>query len=152
MVKILFVCLGNICRSPMAEGVFRKLLRERDLEGVFEVDSAGTGGWHEGEGADRRTIQTLERHGAGFPHVAREIRSSDADFDVILAADRANLRELQRRLPSAHAKLRLMIPDTEIPDPYLGAQDGFERIYALLEVSLGNLLEELTPRANSSTV
>jgi protein-tyrosine phosphatase len=136
----------------MAEGIFRKLLEERGLETRFEVDSAGTGGWHEGEDADPRTIRTLEGHGAGFRHVAREIRASDADFDLILAADRGNLRELQRRLPSARAKMRLMLPDAEIPDPYLGGQDGFERVYASLEVSLSHLLEELTRKPNSSTV
>jgi protein-tyrosine-phosphatase len=91
-VRVLFVCLGNICRSPLAEGAFRKLLRERGLEDRFEVDSAGTGAWHAGEPMDPRARRVLEEEGAYFPHVARQMTREDAlRFDHILVMDRENL-------------------------------------------------------------
>jgi protein-tyrosine phosphatase len=128
----------------MAEGIFRKLLRERGLERSFAVDSAGTGGWHAGQGADARTVIVLERHGANFHHVAREIRAEDASVDLILAADRSNLRDLERRLPEAGSKLGLMLGDRELPDPYYGGLSDFERTYEWLEVRLREVLSELT--------
>ena len=143
MTRILFVCAGNICRSPMAHGIFLKLLRERGLEAAFEVDSAGTGGWHEGEGADRRTVHVLEHHGAGFKHVARQVRPGDAGFDLILAADRDNLWNLGRSLPDARGKASLVLGNDEVPDPYYGTLADFERVYAMLEPALRRLLAAL---------
>ncbi len=128
----------------MAEGIFRQLLRERGLEDVFSVDSAGTGGWHAGQGADARTTIILERHEADFDHVAREIRIGDAGFDLILAADRTNLRDLERRLPESKSRMRLMLGDRELPDPYYGDLNDFEQTYQLLEVRLRELVDGLT--------
>jgi protein-tyrosine phosphatase len=140
-MKVLFVCAGNICR-PMAEGIFRKLLRERNLERQFAVDSAGTGGGHAGQGANRRTAHVLEKHGAGFPHAARQVRDSDASFDLILAADNRNLRDLGYALPQAKHKTRLILGDREVPDPFYGDLDDFEGVYAMLEPALNDLLDD----------
>ncbi|MER3480879.1 MAG: hypothetical protein C4327_10475 [Meiothermus sp.] len=85
MIRVLFVCSGNICRSPMAEGIFRRMLRERGLEAEFEVDSAGVGAWHVGEGADPRAQEVLRRHGADFPHIARQLEPQDQAYDHIFA-------------------------------------------------------------------
>ena len=149
MTRVLFVCAGNICRSPMAEGIFRKLVRDRGLESHFEVDSAGTGGWHEGEGADRRTVHVLEKHGAGFAHTARQLRPTDSGFDLILAADRENLWNLERALPDARGKLALILGNNDVPDPYYGSPADFERVYAMLEPALERLLDALVGEAES---
>jgi protein-tyrosine phosphatase len=127
----------------MAEGIFRKLSRERGLEDRFEVDSAGTGNWHAGDGADRRTVRVLEQHGAGFDHVARQVRDSDANFDLILAADERNLRDLGYVLPEAKHKTRLILGDSEVPDPYYGDLDDFEKVYTMLEPAMKTLLDDL---------
>jgi protein-tyrosine phosphatase len=143
MVKrVLFVCAGNICRSPMAEGIFRKLLRERHLEDRFIVDSAGTGGWHAGQGADRRTVRVLEKHDSSFPHVARQVRASDASFDLILVADRDNLRDLER-WGEVQRKAKLLLENAEVPDPYYGDLNDFEAVYAMLEPAMNALLDGL---------
>ncbi len=126
----------------MAEGIFRKLLRERSLEDQITVDSAGTGSWHAGQGADRRTVRVLEHHGAGFPHVARQVQDSDASFDLILVADRMNLRDLEP-WPEVRQKAKLLLKDAEIPDPYYGDLDDFEHVYAMLEPALKTLLDDL---------
>jgi protein-tyrosine phosphatase len=126
----------------MAEGIFHKLLRERGLEHQITVDSAGTGGWHTGQGADRRTVRVLEHHGAGFDHVARQVQDSDASFDLILVADRANLRDLEP-WPEVQRKAKLLLEDLEIPDPYYGDLDDFEKVYAMLEPAIKALLDGL---------
>ncbi len=142
MTRILFICAGNICRSPMAEGIFRKLLHERGLEHQITVDSAGTGGWHAGDGADRRTVRVLEHQGAGFDHVARQVQDSDASFDLILVADRANLRDLEP-WPEVRHKAKLLLGDAEVPDPYYGDLSDFENVYEMLEPALKTLLDDL---------
>ncbi len=132
-VRVLFVCMGNICRSPMAEGAFRKLLKERGLEGRYEVDSAGTGGWHEGEPMDPRAERVLKREGAFFPHVARRLTEEDIRrYDHILVMDRENLREVLRRFPEARGKVRLLLPE-EVPDPYYGDEAFCLEVYRQIE-------------------
>jgi protein-tyrosine phosphatase len=126
----------------MAQGIFRKLLRERGLEDQFTVDSAGTGGWHAGQGADRRTARVLEHHGAGFDHVARQVQALDASFDVILVADRDNLRDLEP-WPEVQRKARLLLENAEVPDPYYGDLNDFEHVYAMLEPAMVKLLNNL---------
>lgn len=126
----------------MAEGIFHKLVRERHLEDRFTVDSAGTGDWHAGGGADRRTERVLEDHGAGFHHVARQVRDSDANFDLILVADRSNLCDLQD-WPEVALKARLLLGDAEVPDPFSGNLTDFENVYAMLEPALSALLDDL---------
>lgn len=148
MTRILFVCAGNICRSPMAEGIFRRMLREHGLERAFEVDSCGTGGWHAGESADPRTRQVLARNDADFLHVARQIRAEDfTHFDHIWAMERTNLRDLERAFPAHSGKARLLLEALgfgflEIPDPYYGDMADFEAVYATLEQALETFFQK----------
>ncbi len=143
MKRILFVCAGNICRSPMAEGIFRKLVRDQKFEPDFEIDSAGTGNWHEGEPAHSRTIKMLELHDSGFKHSARQVRPSDASFDLILAADNHNLANLEHMLSSARHKTRLILHDAEVPDPYYGGLEDYQAVYNMLLPALEKLLKDL---------
>ena len=144
-VRVLFVCLGNICRSPMAEGIFRKLLKERGLEDRFEVDSAGTGAWHVGEPMDPRARRVLEEEGAYFPHVARRLtREGVLAYDHILVMDRENLEEVLRRFPEARGKVRLVLEELgggEVQDPYYGDLEDFREVYWTLEAALQAFLD-----------
>lgn len=152
--KILFVCMGNICRSPLAEGLFIHLARERGLQGHFDVDSAGTGDWHVGRFADPRSQAVANTHGIKLLSRARQVEAPDdfEAFDLIVAMDRANRRDL-RELSSGehHGKIRLMRewdPESdeehpEVPDPYYGGPQGFEDMYAMLRRSCEKLLDEL---------
>ena len=153
--KILFVCLGNICRSPAAEGVFLHLLTERNVTDQFVVDSAGTGGWHVGNPADRRMQAAANRRGIQLPSRARQISVDDlVDFDLILTMDDANLsavRSLSDEMGGrATAELKTMLSfarnftETEVPDPYYGGEAGFEHVLDLLEDSCSALLDEFT--------
>ena len=148
-MRVLFVCLGNICRSPLAEGAFRKLLRERGLEGLFEVDSAGTGAWHAGEPMDPRVRRVLEEEGAYFSHVARQMTREDAlHYDHILVMDRENLREVLRRFPEARGKARLLLHHLgggEVPDPYHGDLQDCREAYWTVEAACRAFLERHGP-------
>jgi len=156
---VLFVCMGNICRSPAAEGVFLHLLAEAGLEHCFAVDSAGTGGWHVGHRADRRMIAAAERRGIHLPSRARQIEAADLQrFDHILTMDADNLaavRRLERQAPGRarispltdHCR-RLRSP--EVPDPYYGAEEGFERVLDLLDDACAGLLEDLLQERGQS--
>jgi protein-tyrosine phosphatase len=146
--------MGNICRSPTAEGVMRGLLREEGLEDAVEVDSAGTGDWHVGDPPDARATAAARSRGVTLDGAARQVRRADCDdFDLILAADRRNLRELNGLLPpEARAKVHLLrefdpgsagAPDLDVPDPYYGGDDGFERVLDLVEAACRGLLSEL---------
>ncbi|CCM77641.1 low molecular weight protein-tyrosine-phosphatase [Rhizobium mesoamericanum] len=148
-ISILFVCMGNICRSPLAEGIFSHLVDEAGLADRFEIDSAGTGGWHEGDRPDRRSIATAKGHGIDISQQrARQIRRKDfSDVDLILAMDRANIADLRRMSPGA-ANIRLfgdfaLANGEDIPDPYFGSSDSFELVYAMLFAGCKNLLETL---------
>jgi protein-tyrosine phosphatase len=159
MVRLLFVCMGNICRSPTAEGVMRALLREQGLEHAVEVDSAGTGDWHAGSPPDARATAAASARGITLAGSARQITAADfADYDLILAADRRNLRDLQAALGtggngvSARAKLHLLrefdpasagAPDLDVPDPYYGGDAGFEHVLDLVEAACRGLLDTL---------
>ncbi len=145
-VRVLFVCLGNICRSPMAEAVFQHLVDEAGLGDQIEIDSAGTGGWHTGEPAHRGTRRVLHLHGIEYTGSARQIESRDfSRFDYVLAMDNSNLSDL-RRLRPAHSPAVLQrfldfLPDAptrEVPDPYY---DGnFEGVYDLVRAGAEALL------------
>jgi protein-tyrosine phosphatase len=149
-MKILFVCMGNICRSPTVEGVFRQKLQEYASLRHVEVDSAGTHAYHVGEPPDPRSIVAATRRGIALNSLrARVISDSDfVRFDWIFAMDRANLEVLQRMSPPEyHPKLRLFLegvaPDDELPDPYYGAEPGFELVLDLAEAGATQLLDEL---------
>lgn len=155
MVRILFVCLGNICRSPTAEATMRALVREAGLQDEIEIDSAGTGSWHVGEAPDRRAVSAARKRGLALEGAAREVSARDfEDFDLILAMDSANLRALRRIAPSeaARSKARLLRefdPDSgaddlhgrDVPDPYYGAAGGFEEVLDLVDAACRGLLE-----------
>jgi protein-tyrosine phosphatase len=156
-VHILFVCLGNICRSPTAEGVMRALVREAGLDAEIELDSAGTGAWHIGDPPDRRAAAAARSRGIMLDGVAREVRREDFDdFDLLLAMDRANLRALKRLAPSdaAREKVRLLRDfdpasagaKLDVPDPYYGAAGGFEEVLDLVQAACAGLLEHLRAR------
>ncbi len=150
--RVLFVCLGNICRSPAAEAVFRTLV-ERDGSGhLFEIDSVGTGGWHEGERADPRSRAEGERRGHSVDSRARQVRADDLTrFDLIVCMDRANHEALVSAGASA-SKVRLLLDwhpqdeHREVPDPYYGGEDGFVHMYELIETACEALLDDLRGR------
>lgn len=132
--KILLVCLGNICRSPTAEGVLRHKAKQAGLS--LHFDSAGTANYHSGEPPDPRTIHHAHRRGYDLSSLrARQIRAEDfVEFDLILAADEANLAELKRRCPTTlHAKLHLFLKTRALPDPYYGGAEDFEKVLDLVE-------------------
>ncbi|MES2730252.1 MAG: low molecular weight protein-tyrosine-phosphatase [Bacteroidota bacterium] len=142
MVKVLFVCLGNICRSPMAEGIFNDIILKKKLQKVMKCDSAGTEGYHVGEWPDKRMQQTAYKHQIHLGHTARQIVKEDiAKFDFILAMDKANLADiLTLSYPNESAGKIMLIRDFDpvsgdgnVPDPYYGGIDGFEEVYQMLE-------------------
>jgi protein-tyrosine phosphatase len=146
-VRLLFVCLGNICRSPTAEGVMRHLVREAGLEDRIEIDSAGTGGWHVGEPPDERATEAAARRGIALDGAARRFSIEDFDrFDLILAMDSENLRDLRALAPDdeARAKVRLLRgADLDVPDPYYGGPDGFDEVLDQVEEACRRLLDEV---------
>ena len=151
-MRILFVCLGNICRSPTAEVVFRAVAQRDAPDLTLEVDSAGTAGYHIGELPDQRTRQAAARRGYDMSALrARIVEAEDFEhFDLILAMDRENLRTLERRAPAqARDRLRLFLefaPDagvSEVPDPYYGGPNGFEDVLDLIEAASRGLVEHL---------
>ena len=151
-VKVLFVCTGNICRSPTAEGVFKHHVNEAGLAGRVLSDSAGTHGYHIGEPPDPRTQHAASRRGYDLSVLrARQVSLSDfGEFDYVLAMDQANLLALQRLCPPQHSsRLKLFMEFNgdpavrEVPDPYYGGAQGFERVLDLVEQASQRLLEHL---------
>lgn len=152
-LRVVTVCLGNICRSPMAASVLRARLADAGLARLVEVDSAGTGPWHVGKPADRRAAATLQRHGYDASHTARQFRAHDlADFDLVLVADHSNRADVTdlARTPDEVAKIALFRSfdpaapdDAEIPDPYYGEGDGFERVLTMIEAAANGLIRRI---------
>lgn len=151
-VRVLFVCMGNICRSPTAEGVFRKLVEEEGLSHRIEIDSAGTGGWHEGEAPDRRAQAEARRRGIDIGGLrARQVRHDDFDdFHYIVAMDLQNRRELRAICPPAQReRIQLLLDfapqlaEQEVPDPYYGGEDGFVYVFDLVEEASRELLKHV---------
>jgi len=155
VTRVLFVCLGNICRSPTAEGVFRHLVREQGLEGEIEIDSAGTGGWHVGAPPDERATAAARRREITLEGAARRFDPGDfGRYDLILAMDDQNRRDLLALAPDdeARAKVRLFREfdpascdggDLDVPDPYYGGADGFEHVLDLVDAAARGLLDDL---------
>jgi protein-tyrosine phosphatase len=145
MTRVLFVCLGNICRSPTAEGVMRALVREAGLEGEIEIDSAGTGAWHAGSSPDPRSTAAAARRGITLEGAARQVTEDDFEtYDLILAMDSENLRELRRRAPAgAEGKIRLLCADADVPDPYYGGERGFDDVLDQVQAACRALLDEM---------
>ncbi len=154
IVSVLFVCMGNICRSPTAEGVFRHHVAEAGLDELFEIDSAGTHAYHVGEPPDRRAQQAAARRGFSLADIrARRVGAEDFErFQHIIAMDQDNLVMLHEQADAAHReKIRLFLefgsgPEMEVPDPYYGGATGFERVLDLVEDASRGLLEELQQR------
>jgi protein-tyrosine phosphatase len=142
--SILFVCTGNICRSPTAEGVLRNLCEKAGLQ--LRIESAGIGDWHVGQPPDERTQHHAKSRGYDLSaQRARQVRPEDFDeFDLILAMDRGHLRELERLAPpGSRAKVLLFVAGRDVPDPYYGGMDGFEQVLDLVEARCRSLLQEL---------
>ena len=149
-IGVLFVCLGNICRSPLAEGVFREIVNDEGLTDRFDIDSAGTSDYHVGDSPDPRTVNEAHRRGLILEHAARQIRPDDLEkFDYVISMDASNLgkvRRLANSLPR-HAELHLLRAfddeagdDLEVPDPYFGGPDGFSDVHDMVERACRGLL------------
>jgi protein-tyrosine phosphatase len=153
MVSVCFVCLGNICRSPTAEGVMRHLVREAGLESAITVDSAGTGSWHVGESPDRRACAAGRRRGVEVSGAARQFRRADfTRFDYVLAMDSANYDDLVELAPNDGAKKKIHLlrsfdpgspADSSVPDPYYGGVEGFDEVVELCLAACRQLLERI---------
>lgn len=152
-IKILFVCLGNICRSPAAEGVMKSIVEAEGAETRFEIDSAGTGNYHIGDLPDPRMRVHARHRGYNLTHRCRQVRESDFDeFDIIVAMDASNQRNLMRIAPTVEAEQKIiMMADfsdmasryDHIPDPYYEGAEGFELVLDLLESACRNLYDSL---------
>jgi protein-tyrosine phosphatase len=155
-MRILFVCMGNICRSPTAEGVMRRLVEQAGLTDRVEIESAGTGGWHVGEPPDERATLAAGRRGITLAGAAQQVALADFDrFDLLIALDRANLRELLAIAPDEEAaeKVRLLREfdpaadgALDVPDPYYGGDRGFETVLDMVEAACRGLLDEIAER------
>ncbi len=153
--RVLFVCMGNICRSPTAEGVFRGLIDREGLADRFHIDSAGTHDYHVGDAPDARAQAAALRRGYDLSRLrARQVAADDfADFDFVLAMDRNNLAQLLQQCPAAHrGKVRMLLEFAgsgvpgEVPDPYYGGAQGFEQVLDLVEAGARGLLQHITKK------
>ena len=152
MTRVLFVCLGNICRSPTAHAMFEHLVQEAGLSSRIEVDSAGTGDWHIGHPPDKRATATAKARGIDMTHLrARQFCREDfLEFDYVLAMDNSNLSDMRALEPAEHqAHVGLFLDfasrfsEREVPDPYYGGDDGFEHVFDLVEDASRGLLKKI---------
>lgn len=152
-VSVLYVCLGNICRSPLGEGVLAHRLEEEDLSSRVRVDSAGTGAWHLGEPPDPRSTEVAMRHGIALRGLARRVSVEDFhEFDYIFAMDRANLQDLRHLESQVEEGARLNLfrefdpdkdGDLDVPDPYYGGPDGFDVMFDMIDRTCAAFVEHL---------
>lgn len=155
-VRILFICLGNICRSPAAEGVMRHLVTQRELQDQVEIDSAGTSGYHIGEPPDKRMARAAKRRGIKLTSRSRQLNRHDlSHFDLVIAMDRSNVRAIHTAAAGACDRVRLLSDylDTdqwsiEVPDPYFGGDDGFDHVLDMLQAACPALLDSLQLEAD----
>ena len=155
MIKVIFVCMGNICRSPTAHGVFRALVEKEGMSHVVEIDSAGTHAYHVGNSADKRAQATAQRRGVDLSDLlARRVEPEDFEvFDYVLAMDQDNYMSLSEICPDQHVDKIYMFMDfashmrtREVPDPYYGGPAGFDRVFDLVEAASEGLLAEIRRR------
>ena len=156
--RILFVCLGNICRSPLAEGIFTKKIKEKDLLKYFEVDSCGTSNYHIGDQPDQRTRENALKHNVNLFHKARQLTYDDlSSFDYILAMDENNLKEIRLldKNDTFREKIFLMrafetnTEQKNVPDPYFGGEEGFENVFNILDRSIDGFINYFLQLKNS---
>lgn len=150
-ISVLFVCLGNICRSPLAEGVFRHVLDEEGSTSQFKVDSAGTGSWHVGESPDHRSARSAATHGVQLTGHSRQVQPEDfKNFDYIIAMDQSNLTHLEEYRDGVGGDAALYLlrefdpeggPGAEVPDPYYGGPNGFEEVFDIVDRSCREFLD-----------
>ena len=151
MTRVLFVCLGNICRSPTAEGVFQQALARAGLTHLVDIDSCGVGDWHVGKAPDPRAQAAARRRGVDISHLrARQLTVNDFHaFDYVLGMDRDNLAAIRALQPAdSQAKTGLLLeyaglPNTDVPDPYYGGEEGFEQVLDMIEQASAGLIDEL---------
>ena len=160
-IRVLFVCLGNICRSPAADGIMRSLVAERGAGERWIIDSAGTGGWHIGDLPDSRMRSHAIRRGYSLDHICRQVSSSDFDnFDLIIGMDDNNISRLCRLAPTVEAEAKVL-PMAEffgsfsrfdhVPDPYYDGAQGFETVLDILQEATVNLFDTVTETVKTST-
>lgn len=153
MIGVLFVCLGNICRSPLAEGIFKRKVDDAGLKNSITVDSAGTSGWHISDPPDRRSVDIARKNGIRLEHYGRQISAKDFDqFDYIVAMDGDNYDDiirLRNNHGNGNAEVFIMRDyddqqsGSDVPDPYYGGPNGFQLVYNLLDESLSNFLDKI---------
>jgi protein-tyrosine phosphatase len=160
-IKIIFVCLGNICRSPIAEAVFKKIIEEKKLASEFFIDSAGTSGYHDGEMADPRTRRVAEQDGILITHLSRKFNMSDfLNFDYIIAMDKTNVTTLNQfaRTEEERSKIKLFrefesgSKEHEVPDPYYGNTDSFIQVQKIVKIASNAFLSFLIDEHQISSI
>ena len=158
MINVLFVCLGNICRSPLAEGIFDKKLEERNLSQQISCDSAGTGAWHIGKQPDPRSIEIARKNEIILNHQGRQLSREDfTEFDYIIAMDRDNYRDIEELMDGSGFDDQNLImmrqfddlgKGENVPDPYFGGSDGFKLVFEMLDRSCDNLIDHIISKNN----